>query len=112
MRLEHRMNATEQAMAVARNLLGANQPFAPIPYFWTDQYDTKIQAYGLLTADAETSLAYGDVDEGKFVLLYRRDDRVAGALGWNCARELRRYRADVVDRTPWSSRPAPVSIAS
>jgi NADPH-dependent 2,4-dienoyl-CoA reductase/sulfur reductase-like enzyme len=112
MRLEHRMNATEQAMAAARNLLGASQPFAPIPYFWTDQYDTKIQAYGLLTADAETSLAYGDVEERTFVLLYRRGDRVAGALGWNCPRELRRYRAHVADRTPWSSRPAPVTIAA
>ncbi len=41
MRLEHRMNATEQAIAVAGNLLGDDQPFAPVPYFWTDQYDTK-----------------------------------------------------------------------
>jgi len=46
-RVEHRMNATEQGMAAAKTLLGKGTPFAPIPYFWTDQYDVKIQAYGL-----------------------------------------------------------------
>lgn len=47
MRIEHRTNAAEQGMAAARNLLhrGARRPFAPVPYFWSDQYDMKIQAY-------------------------------------------------------------------
>ncbi|MGW1757540.1 hypothetical protein [Streptomyces mirabilis] len=48
MRLEHRMNATEQAMAAVGNLLGDAKPFAPVSYFWTDRYDTRIQAYGVL----------------------------------------------------------------
>ncbi|WP_422804798.1 hypothetical protein [Streptomyces noursei] len=37
MRLEHRMNAIEQTVAAAGNLVGDAQPFAPVPYFWTDQ---------------------------------------------------------------------------
>lgn len=44
MRLEHRTNATEQAIAAAGNLLGEATPFSPVPYFWTDQDDTRIQA--------------------------------------------------------------------
>ncbi|MFF0040265.1 hypothetical protein ACFYRG_29190 [Streptomyces mirabilis] len=48
MRLEHRINATQQAMVAVGNLLGDAKPFAPVPYFWTDQYDTRIQAYGVL----------------------------------------------------------------
>ncbi|MET7898421.1 hypothetical protein [Streptomyces mirabilis] len=48
MRLEHRINATQQAMVAVCNLLGDAKPFAPVPYFWTDQYDTRIQAYGVL----------------------------------------------------------------
>ncbi|MER5903558.1 hypothetical protein ABT150_26250 [Streptomyces mirabilis] len=48
MRLEHRMNATGQAMAAVGKLLGDAKPFVPVPYFWTDRYDTRIQAYGVL----------------------------------------------------------------
>lgn len=51
-RVEHRMNATEQAIAAATNLLGADAPFTPVPYFWTDQYDVKIQAYGNFPPDS------------------------------------------------------------
>jgi 3-phenylpropionate/trans-cinnamate dioxygenase ferredoxin reductase component len=36
------MNATEQAIVAAGNLLGDDRPFAPVPFFWTDQYDAKI----------------------------------------------------------------------
>ncbi|EFL04271.1 ferredoxin reductase [Streptomyces sp. SPB78] len=47
MRLEHRTNAAEQAMAAARHLLHPEpaRPFAPVPYFWTDQYGIRVQAY-------------------------------------------------------------------
>jgi hypothetical protein len=41
------MNATEQGAAAAHNLLhGDVQPFSSLPYFWTDQYDVKIQVHG------------------------------------------------------------------
>jgi NADPH-dependent 2,4-dienoyl-CoA reductase/sulfur reductase-like enzyme len=97
MRVEHRMNATEQGMAAARNLLGATVPFAPVPYFWTDQYDTKISAYGLLTPDAEVSVTQGGTAEGKFIAQYRRDGKLVGVLAWNMARELRKERQALVE---------------
>lgn len=92
LRVEHRMNATEQGMAAARNLLGAGTPFAPIPYFWTDQYDTKIAAFGLLTEDAEVTVAEGDPAQDKFIAHYRRAGRLVGVLAWNMPRELRKAR--------------------
>jgi NADPH-dependent 2,4-dienoyl-CoA reductase/sulfur reductase-like enzyme len=101
MRLEHRMNATEQAMAVAGNLLGADQPFAPVPYFWTDQYDARIQAYGIFPADADITVLHGQPTSRKFVAGYGHQGRVVGVLGWNSPRQLRELRRLVADRTPW-----------
>ena len=48
-RLENVQNAIDQAEAVARNLLGAEAPYVPAPWFWSDQYDVKLQIAGLNT---------------------------------------------------------------
>ena len=101
MRLEHRMNATEQAMAVAGNLLGADKDFAPIPYFWSDQYEARIQAYGIFPEGAEITVLHGQPADRKFVAGYGHQGKTVGVLGWNSPRELRRLRQLVVDRTPW-----------
>ncbi|MFF3990751.1 NAD(P)/FAD-dependent oxidoreductase [Streptomyces sp. NPDC001797] len=103
MRLEHRMNATEQAMAVAGNLLGDATPYAPVPYFWTDQYDTRIQAYGIFPPDAEMRIAYGEPSDGHFAAAYGHHGRVVGVLGWNAPRQVRMLRRLVVDRAPWAT---------
>lgn len=49
LRLESVQNAIDQAEAVARNMLGANTPYQPFPWFWSDQYDMKLQIAGLNT---------------------------------------------------------------
>ncbi|MFF4301120.1 NAD(P)/FAD-dependent oxidoreductase [Streptomyces sp. NPDC001601] len=103
MRLEHRMNATEQAVAVAGNLLGDATPYAPVPYFWTDQYDTRIQAYGIFPPDAEMRIAYGEPSDGHFAAAYGHHGRVVGVLGWNAPRQVRMLRRLVVDRAPWAT---------
>jgi 3-phenylpropionate/trans-cinnamate dioxygenase ferredoxin reductase subunit len=48
-RLESVQNAIDQADAVARNILGANEDYVPNPWFWSDQYDVKLQIAGLNT---------------------------------------------------------------
>jgi 3-phenylpropionate/trans-cinnamate dioxygenase ferredoxin reductase subunit len=53
-RLESVQNAIDQAEAVARNILGADEAYVPHPWFWSDQYDVKLQIAGLNTG-------YGDV---------------------------------------------------
>ncbi|MBY4894512.1 FAD-dependent oxidoreductase [Rhodobacteraceae bacterium N5(2021)] len=48
-RLESVQNAIDQAEAVAKNILGAGQDYVPKPWFWSDQYDVKLQIAGLNT---------------------------------------------------------------
>ncbi|MGW0481485.1 NAD(P)/FAD-dependent oxidoreductase [Nonomuraea sp. NPDC003214] len=100
LRLENRTNATEQAQAVAANILGADRPYTPIPYFWTDQYDVKIQAHGLPSPAAELTVAEGDPEEHRFAALYREDGRVTGVLGWNMPKQARVLRQQVLAAQP------------
>ncbi|MFI6374370.1 NAD(P)/FAD-dependent oxidoreductase [Streptomyces sp. NPDC050546] len=107
MRIEHRLNATEQGMTVAANLLGEERPFAPVPYFWSDQYDARIQAYGIFPDGADITVVHGSLDDRKFVAAYGHEGTVVGVLGWNSHRELRGLRQLVVDRAPYSGRQQP-----
>lgn len=99
MRLENRTNATDQGLAVAANILGADEPYAPIPYFWTDQYDLKIQSHG--TPAQDTALVHGSITDRRFVALHGDGDSVTGAVGFNRPKQTRQWRQHVVDRTPW-----------
>lgn len=92
LRLENRTNATEQAQTVAANLLGAERPYIPTPYFWTDQYDAKLQVHGLPTPAAEARIAEGDPSQGRFVAVYREHGGVTGVLGWNMPKQARLLR--------------------
>jgi NADPH-dependent 2,4-dienoyl-CoA reductase/sulfur reductase-like enzyme len=96
LRLEHRMNATEQGMAVARNVLGANEAYDPVPFFWSDQYDVKIQVHGLIEPGTSIHVLWGELDSGSFAVGYV-DARnvVRGILGWNAAREARKLRTRI-----------------
>ena len=105
-RLENRTNATEQAMAVAGAILGENRPYEPVPYFWTDQFDAKLQVHGLLPADAEVDVVDGDLTSRRFVTRYRSGGRVTGILGWNMPKQARQRRQEIVDAVP-SPAPAP-----
>jgi NADPH-dependent 2,4-dienoyl-CoA reductase/sulfur reductase-like enzyme len=105
MRLEHRTNAAEQAIAVAENILsGASPtPFAPVPYIWSDQYDLKIQIYGTPRAADGFVIAEGDPVARSLVAYYGRGGVVCAAVGINMARALRAARAVVAAATPWSA---------
>jgi NADPH-dependent 2,4-dienoyl-CoA reductase/sulfur reductase-like enzyme len=92
LRLENRTNATEQAACVAANILGEAQCYTPVPYFWTDQYAAKLQVHGVPAAGAEVTVAEGNIEERRFVVHYRRDDRVVGVLGWNMPKQTRLHR--------------------
>ncbi|MET7781280.1 FAD-dependent oxidoreductase [Streptomyces mirabilis] len=96
-RLENRTNATEQATAVAGVILGEDRPYQPVPYFWTDQFDAKLQVHGVLPADAEVDVVEGDVTARRFVARYRSDGVVTGVLGWNMPKQARLRRQEIVD---------------
>ncbi|MGW4911043.1 NAD(P)/FAD-dependent oxidoreductase [Streptomyces sp. NPDC004270] len=97
MRLENRTNATEQAAAVAGVLLGEDRPYVPVPYFWTDQFEAKLQVHGLLPVDADVSVVEGDVAARRFVARYSSGGAVTGVLGWNMPKQTRLRRQEVVD---------------
>jgi NADPH-dependent 2,4-dienoyl-CoA reductase/sulfur reductase-like enzyme len=97
-RLEHRMNATEQGMAAARTLLGQRVPFAPVPYFWSDQFDVRIQMYGRPNGENFT-VVEGDLDEGRFAAVQTdADARLVAIAGWNMPREVRNLRQLLVEQ--------------
>jgi NADPH-dependent 2,4-dienoyl-CoA reductase/sulfur reductase-like enzyme len=100
MRVEHRMNATEQGEAAAHNLLTDDAvPFAPLPYFWTDQYKAKIQVHGDLTDGCEAEVVEGMPGEDKCVALFRKDGRLTAVLGWNAQARLPGYRKMLLDQS-------------
>jgi NADPH-dependent 2,4-dienoyl-CoA reductase/sulfur reductase-like enzyme len=96
LRLENRTNATEQGIAVAGNILGADKPYVPVPYFWTDQFDVKITVYGVLRPDADVTIVDGEPAAGRFVATYRHGGAVIGVLGWNMPKQARLRRQEVV----------------
>jgi NADPH-dependent 2,4-dienoyl-CoA reductase/sulfur reductase-like enzyme len=104
MRIEHRTNAAEQGMAAARNLLDseARKAFSPVPYFWSDQYDMKIQAYGYLRGHDEVAVVEGDLAERRFVAAYRTGDRLTGALAVGMPpKAIRGWRQSVAAGASW-----------
>jgi len=105
MRLEHWTNATEQGIAAgARLLLGDDsdaEPFAPVPFVWSDQYDVKIQVAGHVRGDDRIKVVDGSLDERRFVAAVGRGDRLVGAVGFSRPRVLMQYRRLVAEGTSW-----------
>jgi 3-phenylpropionate/trans-cinnamate dioxygenase ferredoxin reductase component len=92
MRIEHWTNGVEQAMAVANNIAGEKAPYTPVPYVWSDQYDSKIQIVGRPTSDDQVEVPLGAFDDRKFVALTHRDGRLTGAVGLDEPRKLMRFK--------------------
>ena len=106
MRVEHWDNAIEMGAHAARTLLadlaGARgEPFAPVPWFWSDQYDRKIQLAGRSGADDTVEVVSGSVEERRFVALYGRGGRLVGVLGMNQPAKVMRWRALIEEGWPW-----------
>ncbi|HEX6354242.1 NAD(P)/FAD-dependent oxidoreductase [Actinophytocola sp.] len=104
-RLENRTNATEQAAAVAATILGDDRPYTPVPYFWTDQYDVKIQVHGQITPESEVDIIEGDPATRRFVARYRDDGTVTAVLGWNMPKQTRLHRQEIHNIAPISPPP-------
>lgn len=96
-RLENRTNATEQAMAVADNILGADRPYVPVPYFWTDQYAAKIQVHGFVPQEVEITVAEGDLSDRRFVAHVVQDGHGVGVVGWNMPKQTRLHRIRMLE---------------
>jgi NADPH-dependent 2,4-dienoyl-CoA reductase/sulfur reductase-like enzyme len=104
MRVEHWTNAADQGMTAAKNLLAGPsgaEPYAPVPYFWSDQYGVKIQFVGHLLPGDDVRVVDGSVDERKFVALYGRAGRLVAALAFSRPRLLMQYRRMIAEGATW-----------
>lgn len=104
MRVEHWDNAVQQGAHAARRLMQADaeaQPFNPVPWFWSDQYDRKIQLAGRSCPDAEVRVMTGSVDEHRFVAFYGHEGRFLGALGMNRPRHVMQSKGLLEQDASW-----------
>jgi 3-phenylpropionate/trans-cinnamate dioxygenase ferredoxin reductase component len=102
-RIEHWTTAAEQGTAAGRNLLaapGERVPYAAIPYFWSDQYDVRIQAVGLMARAERTEVLERAPDGSRFVAAGVRGGRVVAAVAFNAARRLSFYRRRLAAMPP------------
>ncbi|MEB3964818.1 FAD-dependent oxidoreductase [Streptomyces kunmingensis] len=91
-RLENRTNATEQAMFVAADILGAAARYRPVPYFWSDQYRARIQVYGTVPARSSIRIVEGTLDSRRFVAHAEAAGQLVAVIGWNAPGRLRTAR--------------------
>ncbi|MEX0694305.1 MAG: FAD-dependent oxidoreductase [Rhodospirillales bacterium] len=85
-RLETWQNAEEQASAAAASMTGQRIAYRPIPYIWTDQFDTHMQFAGR-TAGTEEIIERGKQDNDKLLRIFLCDDKVVAVLGLNSPRD-------------------------
>ena len=96
-RSENWMHAQNQAIVVAKNVLGAGQRYAQVPHMWSDQYDLKIQVSGRF--EAPVHVRRGEITRNKFMLLHLEGARVVGATGINEARDMKYAQRLIESRT-------------
>jgi hypothetical protein len=79
------------------------EAFAPVPFVWSDQYDTKIQTVGCIRGDDEVVIEHGSIEERRFVALFGRAGRLTGAIGFSRPRDLMRYRRLLADGSSFAA---------
>jgi len=98
LRLESVHNAMAQAKAVAGAIAGKPQAYAEVPWFWSDQYDLKLQIAGVSHPDAE-HLLRGDPAERSFSCLHLRDGCLVAIDAVNRGADFLASKALIRDRT-------------
>ncbi|WP_165384174.1 NAD(P)/FAD-dependent oxidoreductase [Leucobacter triazinivorans] len=99
MRVEHWSNAVDQGRHAAATLLGDRSPFASVPYFWTDQHDTKMRFVGRAAGATDTRVEL--ISDDKLVVTYGRDGVLIGAVCVGAPRQLAKYKVAIQNRVPW-----------
>lgn len=86
LRLESVHNALEQARTAAQNICGENSQYCQVPWFWSDQYDIKLQIAGLSQGYDQTVLR-GDPESRAFSCLYLQDGHLIAVDAINCPKD-------------------------
>lgn len=86
LRLESVQNATEQGKSAAAALLGLEKPFTATPWFWSDQYDKKLQMAGL-SMGADQWAVRGDMAAGSFSVYHFKGDKLLAVDSVNTSKD-------------------------
>ena len=86
LRLESVPNAMEQGRVAASNMLGGSKSYASMPWFWSDQYEHKLQMVGF-SKDSDQSIVRGDMESKSFTVFYLKDDSIIAADSVNNPKE-------------------------
>lgn len=97
-RLESVQNANDQASTVARAIHDADEPYDAVPWFWSNQYDLKLQTVGLSTGHDQV-VVRGDPASRSFSAIYLKDGQVIAIDAINSVKDYVQGRALVVART-------------
>jgi 3-phenylpropionate/trans-cinnamate dioxygenase ferredoxin reductase subunit len=107
-RVEHWDNAITMGGHAAGRLLadmgepgGSVEAYDPVPWFWSDQYDRKIQLAGRSAGADEVRVVDGSTEERRFVALYRRGDALAAVLAMNRPRPVVTFRGLIERGATW-----------
>lgn len=110
-RLESVQNAIEQGKAAAASICGDAVDYNPVPWFWSDQYELKLQIAGLIEG-ADTMVRRGDPEAGNFALFHLKDGRLVACEAVNSAPEyMAAQRMIAVGATPDPERLRDTSVA-
>ncbi|QNS03489.1 NAD(P)/FAD-dependent oxidoreductase [Streptomyces xanthii] len=107
-RAEHWTSATAQPRVAVRNLLAGRtvEQARPLPYFWSDQYGSRIQFAGRRREGDVPRIVEGTIEEGSFLALYEREGRTTAALAMNRPRPFTRVRRELSRAETQSAAPA------
>lgn len=98
-RVEHWDNAINQAATAARNMLGQQESYSPVLYFWSDQYDLNLQYVG--EAHGSDKMIYrGDPEDRKFSAFFMKDGLVQATFAVNSFRDINASRRLIGDKVP------------
>ena len=86
LRLESVPNAMEQARVACANMLGGDKVYESVPWFWSDQYELKLQMVGF-SSDGDTQILRGDREANQFAVFYLKDGAVVAVDAVNSPRE-------------------------
>jgi 3-phenylpropionate/trans-cinnamate dioxygenase ferredoxin reductase subunit len=97
-RLESVPNALEQARVAVLNILGGDEVYDQVPWFWSDQYDLKLQIVGL-SAGYDRTVLRGDPATRSFSCAYLRDDRLIAIDAVNNPKDFMQAKALIANGT-------------
>lgn len=96
-RREHWTSAVEQAAVVAADILGEGADLDTVPYWWSEQYDLRLQGLGSVTADDEVTVVRTGKRQRE-VAVYARAGRVTGVVGFSASAAVLALRPAVKER--------------